>query len=82
MHTAKCLLISSTGVTALSTIQRSQQVISIMGQIEPAKYFDDTFEYRHVVLPPKVNTHGEEEDGESNKISYCEKDDWGLLSVR
>ncbi|GKC39768.1 hypothetical protein Tco_1052152 [Tanacetum coccineum] len=77
MYTAKCLLISSTGVTALSTIQRSQQVISIMGQIEPAK---------HVVLPPKVNTHGEEEDGESDKIrflgSYCEKDDWGLLSVR
>ncbi|GKF83487.1 cyclin-dependent kinases regulatory subunit 1, partial [Tanacetum coccineum] len=57
-------------------------VFSIMGQIEPAKYFDDSFEYRHVVLPPKVNTHGEEEDGESNKISYCEKDDWGLLSVR
>nr|GEX15879.1 hypothetical protein [Tanacetum cinerariifolium] len=32
------------------------------------KYFNDTFEYRHVVLPPKVNTHGEEEDGESVKI--------------
>ncbi|GKC02549.1 ribonuclease H-like domain-containing protein [Tanacetum coccineum] len=51
----------------LPTIQRSQQVISIMGQIQE-KYFDDTFEYRHVVLPPKVNTHGEEEDGESRAL--------------
>ncbi|GJZ35730.1 ribonuclease H-like domain-containing protein [Tanacetum coccineum] len=70
----------------LPTIQRSQQVISIMGQIQYSeKYFDDTFEYRHVVLPPKVNTHGEEEDGESVEIrflgGYCEKDDWGLLSI-
>ncbi|GJV72684.1 RNA-directed DNA polymerase [Tanacetum coccineum] len=70
----------------LSTIQRSQQVISIMGQIQYSeKYFDDTFEYMNVVVPPKVNTHGEEEDGESVKIrflgGYCEKDDWGLLSV-
>nr|GEV58858.1 hypothetical protein [Tanacetum cinerariifolium] len=49
------------------TIQRSQQVISIMGQIQE-KYFNDTFKYRHVVLPPEVNTHGEEEDGKSVKI--------------
>ncbi|GJU85861.1 retrovirus-related pol polyprotein from transposon TNT 1-94 [Tanacetum coccineum] len=58
--------------------------VLLVSWIRSAKYFDDTFEYRHVVLPPKVNTHGEEEDGESDKIrflgSYCEKDDWGLLS--
>ncbi|GJT05506.1 cyclin-dependent kinases regulatory subunit 1 [Tanacetum coccineum] len=30
-------------------------IIIIMGQIQYSeKYFDDTFEYRHVVLPPEV----------------------------
>ncbi|GJW66852.1 DNA helicase [Tanacetum coccineum] len=62
--------------------QCSNEVISIIGQIGSEKYFDETFEYRHVVLPPEVNTYGEEEDGGSVKIrflgGYCEKDDWGL----
>ncbi|KAI3738653.1 hypothetical protein L2E82_28718 [Cichorium intybus] len=32
-----------------------REIKSIMGQIQYSeKYFDDTFEYRHVVLPPEV----------------------------
>nr|GEX52375.1 hypothetical protein [Tanacetum cinerariifolium] len=60
----------------------NMKVISIMDQIGTEKYFNDTFEYIHVVTPPEVDTHGEEEDGKSVKMrfvgSYCEKDDWGL----
>ncbi|GJS59269.1 replication protein A 32 kDa subunit B, partial [Tanacetum coccineum] len=62
--------------------QCNNEVISIMGQIGSEKYFDDTFEYKHVVLPPEVNTYGEEEDGGSVKISKVIVNRFSKLSFR
>ncbi|GJN30296.1 hypothetical protein PR202_gb18589 [Eleusine coracana subsp. coracana] len=37
------------------TVDQEVLVVVDMGQIQYSeKYFDDTFEYRHVVLPPEV----------------------------